>query len=105
MEYLVPFLFGALILWNFYLHGKVKEKSIAAKTQQFIRDWKTGKTWESDFATLAPGEGCKVVRTKQGRSGVWITWWCSCKHKGHCQTTQFTGEVANHKFTKKQIGV
>lgn len=112
MELALWIVVGALVLWNFYLHGKVKEKSIAAKTQQILRDWKLGKSdsWTAEFKKLS-GEDLKgekvihrVVKATQRNYGDWTDWVCSCKHYQSSLTSQFERDIQIHRKVQANVG-
>ena len=105
MELALWIVVGALVLWNFYLHGKVKEKSIAAKTQQILRDWQLSrrKTWEAEFNGGQSIESCHLVSVIQTDHGRWSDWVCSCGQKTHCFTSEVNRKFRIHKNIMKMV--
>ena len=105
MELALWIVVGALVLWNFYLHGKVKEKSIAAKTQQILRDWKLGKkeAWEAEFNGGQSIESCKIVKAKQEHGGDWTLWTCSCGQTSYVPTNTVAQRFREHINIMKMV--
>jgi len=105
MELALWIVVGALVLWNFYLHGKVKEKSIAAKAQQIIRDWQLSrrKTWEAEFNGGQSIESCHIVSAVQTDFGKWTTWTCSCGQVTKGFTSEMKRKYRQHKNIMKMV--
>lgn len=105
MELALWIVVGLLVLWNFYLHGKVKEKSIAAKTQQILRDWKLGnkKSWEAEYNGGQSIEACRLVASRQTDWGKWTTWTCACGQTTECLTREVKYKFNAHKKIMKMV--
>lgn len=108
METILVIAVVGLGLWNFWLHGQVKERSIAAKTARILREWKLGKTkaWESEFKDIAgSGDegGCKVLSIKELPYSE-IKWTCACGHKGKDYAYFLQAGIREHKERMSLIG-
>jgi hypothetical protein len=101
MEIIVWVAVVGLGAWNFWLHGKVRENSIAAKTQQIIKEFVKGqkKSWEDDFkgADTKAEVRCRIVRLDHsGGSGEFTRWYCSCGESVHCWSWRLKSNYKRH---------